>query len=41
MMLEKNRRSRQKSHELLVDIEQLLVKEADVGDAIEEKEDEE
>ena len=41
MMLEKKCRGRRKSHELPVDIQQLLAKEADVGDAVEEKKDEE
>ena len=41
MTLEKKCRGRWKSHELPVDIQQLLAKEADVGDAVEEKKDEE
>ena len=41
MMLEKNCRGRRKLHELLVDNQQLLAKEADVGDAVEEEKDKE
>ena len=41
MTLGKKCRGSRKSHKLPVDIQQLLAKEADVGDAIEEKKDEE